>query len=176
MSPAHLHLLLNHLPVVGTIGAVLLLAYALLRRSPELTRVSLGLFVLVALAGVAVYLTGEPAEEAVEHLSGVSESMIESHEDAALLATILLGVVGTVALAGLVAFRRRTGGIPRGFATLALLLALAPAAAMGYTANLGGQIRHTEIRAGAAAAGAATDEAASQVAAGAHDSEKDEVR
>jgi len=45
MSAVHLHLLLDHLPVVGTVLAILLLAYALLRRSPELTRVSLGIFV-----------------------------------------------------------------------------------------------------------------------------------
>jgi uncharacterized membrane protein YeaQ/YmgE (transglycosylase-associated protein family) len=146
MSPVHLHLLLNHLPVIGTIVAIVLLAYALVRRSPELVRASLGMFVLFALAGAVVYLTGEPAEELVEGLPGVSEAIMERHEEAALVATTLLGLVGAVALGGLLAFRKRAAGIPRGFAAAALLLALVPAAAMGYTANLGGQIRHTEIR------------------------------
>jgi uncharacterized membrane protein YeaQ/YmgE (transglycosylase-associated protein family) len=146
MSPVHLHLLLNHLPVIGTIVAILLLGYALLRRSAELVRVSLGMFVLLALTAAVVYLTGEPAEELVEGLPGVSEAILERHEEAALVATILLGSVGAVALGGLLVFRKRVTGIPRGFAALALLLALVPAAAMGYTANLGGQIRHTEIR------------------------------
>jgi uncharacterized membrane protein YeaQ/YmgE (transglycosylase-associated protein family) len=146
MSPVHLHLLLNHLPVIGTIVAILLLGYALLRRSAELVRVSLGMFVLLALTAAVVYLTGEPAEELFEGLPGVSEAILERHEEAALVATILLGSVGAVALGGLLVFRKRVTGIPRGFAALALLLALVPAAAMGYTANLGGQIRHTEIR------------------------------
>jgi hypothetical protein len=176
MTPVHLHLLLNHLPVVGTLGAILLLAYAVLRRSTELTRVSLGLFVLLALAGAVVYLTGEPAEETVENLAGVSESVIESHEEAALFATLLLGALGAVALGGLLAFRKRAAGIPRGFAALALLLSLLPAAAMGYTANLGGQIRHTEIRSGAVAAGEATGATPAQMAAGEHESGVEDER
>jgi hypothetical protein len=152
MSPVHLHLLLNHVPVIGTIVAIGLLAYAVVRRSPELVRVSLGMFVLLALAGAVVYLTGEPAEELVEGLPGVSEAILERHEEAALVATTLLGLVGAVSLGGLLAFRERAAGIPRGFAAATLLLALVPAGAMGYTANLGGQIRHTEIRPGAEAA------------------------
>ena len=174
MNAAHLHLLLNHLPVVGTMVGILLLAYALLRRSPELARASLGLFVLLALAGVVVYLTGEPAEETVENLAGVSESAIESHEEAALVATMLLGVLGVVALGGLVAFRKRAAGIPRGFAALALALSLAPAAAMGYTANLGGQIRHTEIRSGAAATGGAVAEPEGEAAEGEGEADLDD--
>lgn len=145
MSPVHIHLLLNHVPVIGTIVAILVLAYALLRRSTELTRVGLGMFVLVALVAAAVYLTGEPAEHLVEDLAGVSEPIIERHEDAALLATLLLGGLGALALGGLVMFRR-AASVPRGFGMLVLALSIVPAAAMAWTANLGGQIRHSEIR------------------------------
>jgi hypothetical protein len=144
MSPAHLHLLLNHLPVIGTIVTIALLAWALLRRSLETTRASFGMFVVFALLGLAVYLTGEPAEHLVEDLAGVSHDAVEAHEEAALLATVLLGGLGALALGGLVAFRR-AAAIPRGFAALVLALSLAPAAAMGWTANLGGKIRHPEI-------------------------------
>ena len=44
MNWAHVHLMLSHLPVVGTIFGVLLLLLALLRKSEELKRVSLGVF------------------------------------------------------------------------------------------------------------------------------------
>jgi uncharacterized membrane protein YeaQ/YmgE (transglycosylase-associated protein family) len=162
MSPVHLHLLLNHVPVIGTIVTILLLGYAVLRGSPELVRVSLGMFVLLPLAAAVVYLTGEPAEELVEGLPGVSEAIMERHEEAALIATILLGTVGAVSLGGLLAFRKRAAGISRGFAAVALMLALLPAGAMGYTANLGGQIRHTEIRPGAVAAADETGDARSE--------------
>lgn len=146
MNAVHLHLLLNHVPVIGTVITILLLAFAVWRGNPQLIRVSFGMFVILAVMGTLAYLTGEPAEELAESLPGVSESVIEPHEEAALLATIALGAVGGAALAGLIAFRGAASAIPMGFARLVLVFALVPAAAMGYTANLGGQIRHTEIR------------------------------
>jgi hypothetical protein len=84
MNWAHIHLSLNHLPVVGIIFGVLLLLLALLRKSEELKRVSLGVFVLTALLALPVYFTGEPAEEVVEHVPGVAESLIGRHENAAV--------------------------------------------------------------------------------------------
>jgi hypothetical protein len=146
MNAVHIHLLLNHVPVIGTFIAVLLLGYALLRRSQALVRAGLGMLVLVALAAGVVYVTGEPAEELVEGLAGTSMPILERHEEAALVAVLLLGLAALFAFAILLVFRRRESGIPWRFATAAFLFALLPAAAMGYVANLGGQIRHPEIR------------------------------
>jgi hypothetical protein len=88
-------------------------------------------------------LTGEPAEEAVEHLAGVTERAIHVHEEAAELAAVATYVGGAIALAALMFFRRRGLGPP--LATLALVVALAAFGLMARTANLGGQIRHPEI-------------------------------
>lgn len=150
MNGAHLHLLVNHVPVLGLFFGLALLVAALWRRSTELTRTSLVVFALTAVAAIVVYLTGEPAEDSVEGLAGVSRALIERHESAALAATIGVGVLGGVALVGLAGFRR-LAAVPRWFTSSSLVLALATAGLMGWTANLGGQIRHTEIRAGAPA-------------------------
>jgi hypothetical protein len=144
MNAVHLHLMLNHLPVIGSAIGVLLLAVALARRSGELTKVALGLFALLGVAAVAVFLTGEPAEDVVEKLPGFSHAITEEHEEVALVATIALGAFGALAVALLAAFRRRA--LPRWAAVGSLLGALAICAIMGYTAFLGGQIRHTEVR------------------------------
>ena len=152
MTGVHIHLLLNHLPVIGTIVALLLLAFAVQRRSVPLTRASLALFALLAVVGLAVYLTGEPAEHVIEDIPGLRESthdFIEEHEDAALFATWLLGAVGALSLGGLIVYRKRPEGIPRRFAVIVLILSLFPTVAMIRTAYLGGLIRHTEIRGGA---------------------------
>jgi hypothetical protein len=146
MNTVHLHLLMNHLPVVGTVIGALLLALALLRRSDELARISLGLFGLLGLVAVLVYLTGEPAEDAIEKLPGISDSLIDRHQDAALVATILVGAIGALALASLLIYRRRA--LPRWVTVLGFGAALVASSGMAYTANLGGQIRHTEIRSG----------------------------
>jgi hypothetical protein len=74
---------LNHIPILGTVLGFLLLSVAVARKSGELKRVSLAVFVITAVVALPVYFTGEPAEEIVEHLPGVSESLIERHEEAA---------------------------------------------------------------------------------------------
>ena len=145
MSMVHLHLLLNHVPVIGTIIGLCLLAWAVFRKDQGLGRATLGLFAVLAIVALATFLTGEPAEEAVEGLAGVTEGSIERHEEAALLATIALGVLGALSLAALVWFRRRP--LTRRVMALLLVVALVPAGAMAWTANLGGQIRHSELRA-----------------------------
>jgi hypothetical protein len=145
MSWAHIHLALTHVPVIGLLIVLLLLVVAGLLRSAELTRVSYGLLVLLAVATVIVYLTGEPAEELVENLPGFSEALVEQHEEAALIATIGMGVLGLVALVGLIRFRAPWIA-PAWYGPGVLLLALLMGGLMAWTANLGGQIRHSEIR------------------------------
>lgn len=150
MNTAHLHLLLNHFPVIGVLIALAILAAGWAWRNDVLVRTGLWLFAALAAVALIVFLTGEPAEDLVKNTPGFSDTLAERHEDAALAALIALGVFGIGALGVLFRFRRRR--IPRGVSAAALLLALVPTALMGWTANLGGQIRHTEIRAGAQAA------------------------
>ena len=152
MNIVHLHLLLNHVPVIGIVFVIWLLSFALVRGSGELTRASFGFLALLGVISLVVYLTGEPAEESIERLPGYSGTLTEKHEEAALAATILVGAVGSLALAALVVFRRKL--LPRWTAASALVVSLIAAAMMAYTANLGGQIRHTEIRGGSAAVNA----------------------
>jgi len=139
-----MHLMLNHLPVLGTIFGLLLLGWAALRRSETLQRAALGTFVLAALAAIPVFLTGKPSEDLVERLAGTAEQAIEAHEEAAVVALIAIEALGALALAALVLFRNR--GIPRPLAGGALVFALATAGWMAQTANLGGRIRHAELR------------------------------
>jgi hypothetical protein len=145
MNAVHLHLLLNHLPVIGSLFAVLILVWALIRRNTEIARAALGLFVIAAITGLAAYYTGEPAEHAAEDIAGVSERAIHSHEESAELATVLLGGYGVFALGALLYLRKRAAEFPRGLISLALVLALVPTGAMAWTANQGGKIRHPEI-------------------------------
>ena len=144
MNPAHLHLILNHIPVLGTAFGMALIAWALVRKSDELKRVSLGVFVIIALLAIPAYLTGEPAEEIVEHLPGVNEASIEEHEDAAKFAFAGVLLLGAAALGGLIVFRRGKP-TPAWAAVVALALSIVVFAMMVRTANLGGLIRHPEI-------------------------------
>lgn len=144
MNAAQQHLLLNHLPVIGSLFCLLLLAYGLVRRSAELQKAALGALVLVALLTIPTYLTGEPAEEVVEHFPGFSETHVEPHESMAKIALVASLVLGVLALGGLLLSRGRA--VPVGLTLLILLGNLATFGLMAYTAHLGGQIRHAEIR------------------------------
>lgn len=156
MNGAHLHLLINHVPVLGTLLALAVLLAALSRGGAPWARGAFRLLVALGVVTLGVFLTGEPAEESVEDLPGVAESLIESHEEAARAATIALGVLGAFALGALAWFRRRP--LPRWTVLAATAGTLAAAGLIGWTANLGGQIRHSEIRSGAVRT--ATDERA----------------
>jgi hypothetical protein len=145
MNGVHMHLLLNHLPVIGSLFAILMLVWALFRRNTEVARAALGLFVITAITGLAAYFTGEPAEHAAEEIAGVSRSAIHAHEESAELATVLLSGYGIFALGALFFLRRSAAEFPRKLVSLALVLALVPAGAMARTANEGGKIRHPEI-------------------------------
>ena len=145
MSVVHLHLLLNHVPVIGAVLGLLILAVAVLRRNDDIGKLALWMFALIGVTSVVVFLTGEPAEELVERLPDFSETITERHEEAALVGTIAMGAVGAFALLLLGTFRYRP--LARWATALTLVLALGATGLMGYAANLGGQIRHTEIRA-----------------------------
>lgn len=141
---AHVHLMLNHLPVVGAPLLLLLLTIGFLRGSRELIVVSLALVVGLAVVTGLVYLTGEPAEHLVEHAPWFRDALAETHEEHALVSVVAVVATGVLACLALVFRRGPTVSIwlPRvtwiGLALSTLLL--------GWTAWSGGQIRHEEVR------------------------------
>jgi uncharacterized membrane protein len=151
MNLPHLHLMLNHVPVLGTLFGLVLLAWGIMRRNDALQRAALVTFTVVALIAIPVYLTGEPAEEAVEHLAGTVDSAIDPHEDAALISFIAMELLGALALGALLLSRTRfkPALVVRG----AFVIAVLTGGLMVWTANLGGRIRHGEAGAGAAQSG-----------------------
>ena len=146
MSGVHLHLILNHVPVFGVFMAVALFAAVLFLRGAVSPRFALSFLVVIAATAVVVYFTGEPAEDAVEKFAGVAKSSIHEHEEAAEITTVALSLLGIFALG--VLGLRRSKPIPKWVSAVALVGSLITSALVGWTANLGGQIRHAEIRSG----------------------------
>jgi uncharacterized membrane protein len=146
-SLSHVHLLLNHVPTVGTAIAIALLIVSFIRRNDDLKRVALEAFFVIALLTIPAYTTGLAAQLQIQNRPGVSDVLIEAHEDAAIWAFALMQLTGGFAWLALWQ-RRRSGGQARGAMLAVLLLSALTMAATARTANLGGEIRHPEILAG----------------------------
>lgn len=146
MNGAEIHLMLNHVPVLGTLFVAGLLVYGLARGQDAVVRVALWAMVVVGLVGVATYLSGEAAEEVVEEALDVSHDVIESHEHFAVWGLVATGIATLGAMAGLFIYRFRPIG--RGFSILVLVLTIGAFGTLAYTAYLGGRINHPEIRSG----------------------------
>jgi hypothetical protein len=158
ISGAHLHLLVNHVPILGAFFAVGLLVASYFLAPDVLRRTAFVVLIGTALAGAASDLSGDPAEEAVRGLPGVRRDVIHAHEESADTALIAGGVLGVLSLAALVRWRRTK--VP-GRATLLITLgAVVVSGLMGYVGLLGGRIRHTEVRPGASVSDAMTVEPA----------------
>ncbi len=154
MDATHLHLLLNHFPIIGSLLGVGVMAYGYITSSEQVKKAALWTWAAMAIVAIPVFLTGEPAEESVEGIASVSESLIEAHEEAAEFAIWLMEALGLLSLATLViGWGKDT--LSRPMVLTATVISLATFGAMARTGYLGGQIRHSEIRSGVAAAGGA---------------------
>lgn len=143
MNFAHIHLILNHVPMLTMPVVLVFFGFSLLTQNLALKKFSLILLVATAAMVVPVYLTGEPAEKVVEHFASLSEPLIEAHEESAEASLILTLLAGGLALASILTESKKS--IQR-FASTAVIIATTLAVgSLGYTANLGGKIRHSEL-------------------------------
>ena len=146
MDLAHLHLLLNHFPTIGSIMGGGLFVLSLITNSDDLKRASLVVLLGISLIAIPTYISGNGAQDAVKSLPGVSKTLIETHEGAALVALGFIEVTGAFAWLGLWQFRR-LARVPNWNLAVILVLTVVSLGLMARASNLGGEIRHGEIRA-----------------------------
>ena len=146
MNYVHLHLLLNHFPIVGTIVGLGLFLVSFLGKNEDLRRSSYIVFAAVALLSIPAFLSGYGAQLMVKGPS-VSDALIQRHQGAALLSLWFMLATGALALTGLWQAQRTTYP-PRWNVAAVLLFSLLTVALMARTGNTGGDIRHPEVRPG----------------------------
>ena len=145
MDWAHLHLALNHIPVLGTLFVGLLLATALVKKNRELMRLSLIWFVTLTLVSIPIKFTGDFAQQATADSEWLPAELVANHEQAAARATSAIFLLGLFAAYGLSQCRGNRP-IPVWLTAAIAILTLVTFALMARTANLGGQLRHEELR------------------------------
>ena len=149
MNFAHLHLLLNHFPIIGTLVGLGLFLISLAGKNEDLRRASLIIFSAMALLAIPTFFSGTGAEGAIKKLPGVSEALIERHHGSAMLALLFMEITGALSLAGL----WKSHGTSRParwnwIMSAVLLFSIVTVGLMARVGTTGGDIRHPEIGSG----------------------------
>jgi uncharacterized membrane protein len=140
---AHVHLLINHFPTIGTILGLLLLLLSFARKNEHLRKVSFEVFFLIALSTIPVYQSGVAAAEQFKTQPALQPAIL-LHQDVALQSFILMEITGF--LSWLALWRmRRIGRATSGLTGAVLLFSVLTMAVVALAANLGGDIHHPEI-------------------------------
>jgi uncharacterized membrane protein len=145
LSGAYIHLLLNHIPILGSIFALCLLLSGIIAKNRSLIHAGLVTAIIAALFAIPVLLSGEEAEHNVERMPGISYDAIETHEDHAQPAFWSLIMAGAIALGTLMASLKNPNPT-RLLYYISLLLLVVSVVLMIRTAQSGGKISHPEIR------------------------------
>ena len=145
MNEAHLHMVVNHFPIIGTILAIGILIAGLLSKNRSIISTSYVLFVIGAIFGILSMNTGEGAEELVEDMPGIGWKIIHEHEELAEKMALLLDILGVLSLVGFY-FQYKKNAKEKLVSYIILLIGIASLFVIQKVGTSGGEIRHTEIR------------------------------
>ncbi len=145
MNDAHLHLLVNHFPIIGTLFGLGILISGMLLKNNSVKNTAYILFIVAAVFSAFSMGTGEGAEELVEDLPSIGKQIIHEHEEIAEKFAIIMYATGLFGLLSLyTSIKNHKLAKTISYVTLALaIFAAVFAKSVGTT---GGEIRHTEIR------------------------------
>ncbi len=145
MNDAHLHMVVNHFPIIGIILGFGILIAGMFLKNNSVKNTAYCLFIVGAIFAFVSMSTGEGAEEMVEDMPSIGKEIIHEHEEMAEKLAIVLYLLGVVSIAGIYTNTKKHAQ-----AKLVSFLALTIAAIGIFlgkeTGTTGGEVRHTEIR------------------------------
>ena len=144
MNLVHGHLLLNHFPIIGAFIGLGILLVGIWKKNETLLNTAAYLLFIIAAITIPAFYTGEPAEEAIEHLSGISHNLIHEHEEAAELAFYVMLFNGALAF-GFIIMNRIKMPIAKRMPMVLLVITAITCLLMARAGFEGGKIRHSEI-------------------------------
>ncbi|NUM30896.1 MAG: hypothetical protein HUU47_01050 [Bacteroidetes bacterium] len=144
MEPVHIHLLINHIPILGGIFATALIFFGIILKNETVKKVAYFTFIVSALFVLPANKSGEGAEEIVEKIAGVNERMIEHHEekaDFAMWSSIITGIVSSMGLY----LSYKNSKISGVISFVVFVVSLVSIYFLWGAGESGGKIRHTEL-------------------------------
>ena len=161
MNDAHLHLVVNHFPIIGTIFGLGILISGIVLKNNSVKTVAYVLFIVAAIFAAFSMGTGEGAEELVEDMPSVGKQIIHEHEELAEKFAILLYAIGVMSFLSIF-FSIKKNPLVKYSAIATLILASIGVFLAKEVGTSGGEIRHSEIRANATTAEAVQNTTATE--------------
>jgi hypothetical protein len=145
-KPEYIHVLLNHLPIYGTILAALAVAISLILRSRAAQITALVLALIAGVSAYPVFVSGQRAYKTIRGLSDDDGAdWLDEHMDRAEKTIDAFYFLALLAVAGLlVPIKWPKLAFP--LAALTLVAAILCSGIAAYIALPGGRIRHPEFR------------------------------
>ncbi len=143
MNDAHLHLIVNHFPIIATIIGTGILAAGFLFKSEDVRKTAFVVLIISALSAYAAVYTGENAEDIAKKVS--DSDLIHDHEEIAEKFALFLYVVGGFSLVALVLTIRKSR-FTNVVSIITMILGIAAAVISREVGTTGGEIIHSEIR------------------------------
>ena len=145
MNDAHLHIAVNHFPIIGMVFGLGILTAGLVLKNNSVKNTAYFVFIATTIFAMISTFTGEGAEEIVEKLPNVTKEMIRKHHKMAWKFATVVFVTGFFSLISLY-FSVKKNSFERYTSIITLVLALVGVFLSIQTATTGGEMRHTEIR------------------------------
>ena len=98
MNEAHVHLAVNHFPIIGTIFGIGILIAGMVYKNNSIKNTAYFMFTIAAIFAAISMNTGEGAEEIVENMPDIGKQIIHEHEEIAEKFAILMYALGFFSL------------------------------------------------------------------------------
>ncbi|HEX9150541.1 MAG TPA: hypothetical protein VF842_00565 [Flavobacterium sp.] len=145
MNDAHLHLIVNHFPIIGTILGLGILITGIILKNNSVKNTAYAVFIVAAISAAFSMGTGEGAEEMVEDLPNIGKRIIHEHEEIAEKLAIVLYLLGAISLLGII-LNIKNHAKAKFISFAAVIVATIGVYLTTLVGISGGKIRHTEIR------------------------------
>jgi uncharacterized membrane protein len=145
MNDAHLHMVVNHFPIIGIILGLGVLIIGFFLKNNSIINTAYGLLIVSAIFAAISMTTGDGAEEMVEDFPSIGKKIIHEHEEMAEKLALVLYVLGFSSITGLYLNIKKHSKSYL-ISVLAIAIGILGVYLAQKTGTTGGEIRHTEIR------------------------------
>lgn len=145
MSDTHIHLLINHFPIILPVIGFCVLITGLFVKKEQVIITSLALFVFAGIITIPAVETGRNSERETKEITEIKKDDIKNHENIAEAAFISIEVLAGLSLINLILYYLNNK-YRKYIAYSVLICSIAVIILMFNTGESGGLIRHTELR------------------------------